>query len=172
MKIHDSITEEQAQHVRAIVRRCRGPHTTAAARRLAKSMRTQADSEARLAGLDPLADDFDGRLGQLLELEPATQEEAKALAHAQQCVAVRSLEEAVRGAISAEDKFLPTLRGKIRGLMLVDREREASLLDEGCRQGCGFDVNALILAHPLDGRQRVVTCPQCGVEITYTPPEA
>ncbi|MFL5582703.1 MAG: hypothetical protein ACJ8AO_20250, partial [Gemmatimonadaceae bacterium] len=37
-------------------------------------------------------------------------------------------------------------------------------------RGCGADFNAEILARPLDGAVRTVTCPNCGQVIEYRAP--
>ena len=38
------------------------------------------------------------------------------------------------------------------------------------RVGCGADFNDVILSEPLDGKDHVAKCPECGLVIRYRPP--
>jgi hypothetical protein len=38
------------------------------------------------------------------------------------------------------------------------------------RQGCGADVNDLILGNPLDGCEHAAECPNCGAPISWRAP--
>lgn len=42
--------------------------------------------------------------------------------------------------------------------------------DLGATRGCGQDVNDLILAAPLDGREHSAPCPRCGITHTWGAP--
>lgn len=37
------------------------------------------------------------------------------------------------------------------------------------RQGCGYDINNVILSQPLDGEIHSFTCPRCGIQAKFIP---
>lgn len=61
-------------------------------------------------------------------------------------------------------------REQINGAFARSDEAEARRLSAEGREGCGSDINALILANPLDGQEHTVNCRRCGQEITYRAP--
>ena len=77
---------------------------------------------------------------------------------------IRSIVRTCRGPLSPES-------AKIKNALLADgRLEEAAAENEAGRPGCGFDINDIICAGPLDGQSRVYVCPKCGNTGEYTPP--
>lgn len=62
----------------------------------------------------------------------------------------------------------PDALDEVRRLLSEGRLETAVQVDRIGRRGCGYDVNDLICAGPLDGQSRTVPCPTCGNTITYT----
>jgi len=85
-----------------------------------------------------------------------TREEAEAM--------VRASSRRCRGPLLAEAREITT---RLLSDGALDKARA---LDTNARTPCGQDVNDLILASPLDGAERVITCPRCGTTMSYRPP--
>lgn len=87
---------------------------------------------------------------------PVSRKEAEAV--------VRAVSRRCRGPISSEGAVL-----KRSALKNGDLE-SAKLIDSNERRSCGFDVNDIILANPLDGKAYAYQCPGCGLEDSYRAP--
>ena len=78
--------------------------------------------------------------------------------------AVRSIERRCRGPLAAD-------RAKVvAALVREGRTADAQQADAAGRQGCGYDVNELILSEPLDGKDHSAPCPNCGRTISWRAP--
>jgi hypothetical protein len=64
-------------------------------------------------------------------------------------------------------------RQRINQMRVQGKRDEARALEIASRVACGRDLNDLILAHPFDGKEFSVTCPDCGTKSSHrnTPAE-
>jgi hypothetical protein len=87
---------------------------------------------------------------------PITQEEATAV--------VSAVTRRCRGGLDPE-----SLAAKNAALQL-SAHKAAQAIDTACRTPCGQDLNAVILAGPLDGEEHAYECPGCGNAGSYRAP--
>jgi len=95
-------------------------------------------------------------------------------------IARRLRELPADAAPSAEQTALRKRRGELLaahaqlGQDIAARVAEdptaAAQADAALRLGCGYDINQIILAGPLDGDVHPYACPQCGLPGTYRAP--
>lgn len=86
---------------------------------------------------------------------------------------IRQIQRRCRGPISADDQTV------VLALLHEGKMQEAHAYDDAHRgipvptadgmryAPCNQDVNDLICAEAIDGKEHVVTCPRCGIAISY-----
>jgi len=172
------MTKSEAEKlVRSIKRTCRGPRDADAARLSRKNLRTELRSIARSFSVQvdeldgPELEDLAGEL-RAASGSPDYTASAHALArHGMETIQLLLALETVTGQALAGRDFKAAAAEKIAKLVETGNRGLARKLDDATRAACGADVNGIILSTPLDGEGRVGTCPRCGQEFRYTPPE-
>lgn len=63
---------------------------------------------------------------------------------------------------------LPALvREKVVAALAAGQEKEARILDELGRIGCGASLDEIHAAIPEDGKEHSAECPKCGIEVVF-----
>lgn len=167
---------EAENHIRLINRRCRGPHTPKGGKASLRRLLNGARAPAKRFALDPDSEGYVKGLEAVALAQPGHGGfAAKDIEIAREGLALIARAGQVRELLEAEGKepgsFARLVRARCSELIEKEQDREASALDDCCREGCGHDLNEVILSKPLDGLARTVKCPKCGQDISYTPAE-
>ena len=74
-------------------------------------------------------------------------------------------------------QFKANLKHRLKqGRMAINKNDHESLFRRNAElvyahtEKCNYDFNDVILANPLDGEERVVSCPNCETQISYRAP--
>jgi hypothetical protein len=104
------------------------------------------------------------------EREKAAAEVAVARGNESQQAAVERAQADIAAITEAAEGLNdPTVAQVVVALLDSGARDLAVRLDKRAREGCGQDINDLILAHPLDGLPKAEECPGCGRLVTWTP---